>query len=170
MAREKRGLQKDVSSIFAGVALEDVIHQALPQDAGQPAKPIPEGFPNTPFAAIDFPAPKVELVQEASLDSAIPQDQEAVMLANQTNASEQSDELSGDERVQQLMASVPCTKDHSCVQSNLASLCKAKLGRKGKVVQCMESKKNACSFRLSFLFKKICRCPLRQYIAKRWGK
>jgi len=32
MARKKRGLQKNVSTIFAGVALQDVIHQGLSRD------------------------------------------------------------------------------------------------------------------------------------------
>jgi hypothetical protein len=170
MARKKRGLQKDVSSIFAGVALQDVIHQGLSQDPGQPAKTLQEESPSTAFTPIDFPAQEVALAHEASQECTIPQEQEAVTAADLTKAPELSDEVSRDDRVQQLMASVPCTKDHSCVQSNLANLCKAKLGRKGTVVQCLEGKKHACSFRLSFLFKKICRCPIRQYIAKRWGK
>ena len=85
-------------------------------------------------------------------------------------ASAATDDLDLDENVKELMASVPCTKDFTCIRSKLANLCKARLAQDGKVLQCLERKVHACSFRLSFLLKKICRCPMRQYIAKRWGK
>jgi len=170
MACKKRGLQKDVSSIFAGVALQDVVHQGLPQAQGPQEETLQEESPGTAFTPIDVPVSEPGLPQTAAQECTSPQEQDAVTPADLTEDPEHTDTACHDSQVKQLMVSVPCAKDFTCVQSNFANLCKAKPGRKGKVVQCLEGKKHACSFRLSFWFKKICRCPMRQYIAKRWGK
>jgi len=180
MARKKRGLQKNVSSIFAGVALQDVIHQGLSGDLSQQEKTPQKESATTTFAPVDLRDQDRGLLAEADRARIVPQEQtpmDSVDLVEVSAASDDlmeaptaSADLSHDEKIKQLMASIPCTKDFTCVRSGLDNLCKARLGQKGKIVQCLESKKHTCSFQLSFLFKKICRCPMRQYIAKRWGK
>lgn len=180
MAGKRRGLQKDVSTIFTGVALQDIVHHGLGQ-ASSPAPgtaraksdstasttprvqtetPIPDSQPAATEAEAQEPTP-VASVKEAEVSSAVQGLAEAPAAV---------EDLDLDENAKALMASVPCTRDFTCVRSKLADLCKARLARDGKVLQCLERKMHACSFRLSFLFKKICRCPMRQYIAKRWGR
>ena len=180
MARKKRGLQKDVSSIFAGVALQDVIHQGLSRDLSRQEQTPQKESATATLAPIDLRGQDRELPANAGQARIEPQEQTPTGLVEVVEVPACADDLmaapavpadlSHDEKTKQLMASIPCTKDFSCVQSGLAKLCKAQLGRSGKVVQCLEGKKHACSFRFSFLFKKICRCPMRQHIARHWGK
>jgi hypothetical protein len=180
MARKKRGLQKSVSSIFSGVALQDVIHQGLSRDLSQQEKTPQKESATTTLAPTGLQGQDRGLLAEADPAQIEPQEQtpmDSVPLVEVPGSADDlmaapaaPADLSHDARTKQLMASIPCRKHFTCVQSELANLCKAQLGRKGRVVQCLEGKKHACSFRLSFLFKKICRCPIRQYIAKRWGK
>ena len=180
MARRKRGLQKSVSSIFAGVALQDVIHQGLSRDLSRQEQTPQKESATATLAPIDLRGQDRELPANVDQARIEPQEQTPMDLVDLVEAPGSSDglmaapavpaDLRHDEKVKQLMASIPCTKGFTCVQSELANLCKAQLGRNGKVVQCLEGKKHACSFRFSFLFKKICRCPMRQHIAKHWGK
>ena len=180
MARKKRGLQKNVSTIFAGVALQDVIHQGLSRVLSRQEQTPQKEPATTTFAPVDLPGRDRELPANVDQARIEPQEQMPMDSVDLVEAPRSPDDLmsapavpadlSHDEKAKQLMASIPCTKDFNCVQSDLANLCKAQLGRNGKVVQCLEGKKHACSFRFSFLFKKICRCPMRQHIARHWGK
>ena len=63
-----------------------------------------------------------------------------------------------------------CEKGFSCYASGLKELCKARVIRRGKAVQCLEPKKKPCEYRISTFFKKICQCPIRIYIAKKHKK
>ena len=63
-----------------------------------------------------------------------------------------------------------CEKGFSCYVSGLKNLCKARVIRKGKAVQCLEPKKKPCEYRISAFFKKFCQCPIRIHIAKKHGK
>lgn len=170
MSRRRRGLQKDVSAIFSGVALQDVVHQDLGQ-ASEPSKESPRrdriGAPQT---STDTPDQGLDAHDILSPPYIEPEDQTPPELADPVADSASLDDFGRDEKIQQLKDAVSCAKDFSCLRSELGKLCKARLGKNGKVVQCLEGKKHKCSFRLSFLFKKLCRCPIRQYIAKHWGK
>ncbi len=170
MARKKRGLQKSVDSIFEGVALQDVIRQGLPRDLNPQEKAPQEEQVPTTNASTSVQDRDPDL-PEAPADAPIAhQTQAALDSVDSLDAPESSDDVSQDDRIKQLMAAVSCAKDFNCVHSQLDNLCQARLGRKGKIVQCLEDKKPACSFRLSFILKKICRCPVRQHIARHWGK
>ena len=170
MSRQRRGLQKDVSAIFSDVALQDVVYQDLGQES-EPAKESPRrdrrSAPQTSTNAPDQGLDSHDILSPPYIEPVEPTPPEP---ADPVDDSKSLDDLGRDEKIQQLKATLPCAKDFTCLRSKLGKLCKARLGKNGKVVQCLEGKKHKCSFRLSFLFRKICRCPIRQYIAKRWGQ
>jgi hypothetical protein len=70
-----------------------------------------------------------------------------------------------DHDIEILMRTVKCSKDHTCYRSGYNILCKAKSLLNGHLVECLERDK-PCTFRFTF----ICRCAIRQYIARKYGK
>jgi len=73
--------------------------------------------------------------------------------------------------IEQIMAEMRCLKDFECYKSELENLCKVEdIGVDGSVV-CVEQTPRACEFSLFLEYnKRLCLCPLRVYIAKRFNR
>jgi hypothetical protein len=74
-----------------------------------------------------------------------------------------------DEHIKALTASVSCTKDHICYHSGLRTLCRAKPLLGGCLVECVQDD-TSCGHRFPILGKALCRCAIRQYIARKLGR
>ena len=70
-----------------------------------------------------------------------------------------------DHNIEILMRSVKCFKDHICYHSGYRTLCRAKSLLGGHLVECLE-RDQSCAFRFTFL----CRCAIRRYIARKFGR
>jgi len=74
-----------------------------------------------------------------------------------------------DEHIEVLMESVACTKGHVCYRSGFETLCKARPLLGGCLVECLEAG-SSCPHRHTFLHKAICKCAIRQHIARKRKK
>jgi hypothetical protein len=65
---------------------------------------------------------------------------------------------------------VECAKDFECYRSGFVNLCKVRKREGDAFLECLEEEGMECDF--SFPCEKVCfcLCPVRIYIAKRWGK
>ena len=165
MARSKGGLQKNIRSIFEDAAMPDDIH-VMPD----PVEAAPESTPVVETSKPeDQPHSEAMPVQEtpvSALDTPVPQPQP------QSESSQAAPDASdfSDPTIEGQMKKQKCAKGFSCYKSGLKDLCRARLIRRGKVVQCLEPKKKPCDYRLSTLFKRLCQCPIRIRLAKKHKK
>ena len=133
-------LHKDVSTIFKGIALpEDIARRCL-------ARPAPPTCP---------PDPRVTGADRWAYGPVIRVTSPACPVK--------------DRRIEVLMGSVECTRDHVCYRSGLETLCQARPLLSGRLLECLE-RGSLCCHRLSFLGKGVCRCQIRRYIARRFGR
>ena len=73
--------------------------------------------------------------------------------------------------IEQIMAGMECAKDFECYRSGFERLCKARDGGLKEHLWCMEEGvSRRCSYSLSFGKGMLCKCPLRVYLAKKFGK
>jgi hypothetical protein len=74
------------------------------------------------------------------------------------------------QEVEDIIDGLKCPKDFSCYTSNFNKLCRGKdVGLKSFIV-CLASESAACKFSIYFGDLTFCQCPLRIYIAKKFGK
>lgn len=161
MARSKGGLQKNIRSIFKDAAMPDDIHvQPIPEEPVAVSAPVTVSEPKESFM------PEVPPVE--TLSESIP----TIPVADNQPEPNPSTEVSvfSDPQIEAQMKKQKCEKGFSCYESGLKELCNARVINKGKAVQCLESKKTPCAFRISTFFKRICQCPIRIRIAKKHGK
>jgi hypothetical protein len=71
-----------------------------------------------------------------------------------------------DERIEALRHTVECTQDHLCYRSGFSTLCRARPMLGGYVVECLEQGSH-CFHRFPLLRRALCRCAIRQYVARR---
>ena len=74
-----------------------------------------------------------------------------------------------DRRIEDLMGSVACAKDHACYRSGLETLCRARPLMGGRLLECLE-KGSPCPHRFSLLYRALCRCAIRRHIARKFGR
>jgi hypothetical protein len=163
MSRSSGGLQKNVRSIFEDAAIPDDI-QVTPGAA----EPATESAPVIePPKLEEQPQTESTSVQEPS-DSAL----EIPVGEPESESGQAAGDGSGfsDSMIEAQMKKQKCEKSFSCYKSGLEDLCKARVIHKGKTVQCLESKRKPCAYRISTFFKRLCQCPIRIRIAKKHGK
>ena len=70
------------------------------------------------------------------------------------------------EKIEEIKRDVDCPRDHACLEMDPEELCKAEdFGLEG-YADCLDEKGPECDFSLPFGRSRLCRCPLRVYLAK----
>ncbi len=131
--------------------------EAAPESAPVVETSKPEDQPHTG----EMP---VQETRVPALDTPVPQPQ-----LEPSQAAHDASDFS-DPTIEGQMKKQKCAEGFSCYKSGLKDLCRARLIRRGKVVQCLEPKKKPCDYRLSTLFKRLCQCPIRIRLAKKHKK
>ena len=133
-----------------------------------PAEPATESDPVIETSELEEqPQTEATLAQEPSVSAS-----EVPVAEPESESGQASDDGAGfsDPRIEAQMKKQKCEKSFSCYTSGLEDLCKARVIRKGKTVQCLEPKKKPCAYRISTFFKRLCQCPIRIRIAKKHKK
>jgi hypothetical protein len=71
---------------------------------------------------------------------------------------------------EEIMEGMQCPKDFKCTRFTLEELCKAADIGKENCLECLERVPCDCPFVIDFGYARLCRCPLRVYIAKNLEK
>ena len=169
MAMRKGGLQKNVRSIFQDAAMPDDIHLEPPSgETSADGDPVVE----TPELARE-PQTDALPVQETEVsvpEVPVPQPQPEAQPQSEPSEAAHGGACLADPMIEGQMKKQKCENDFSCYTSGYKDLCQARVIRHGKTVQCLEPKKNPCSYRISTFFKRLCQCPIRIHIAKKHKK
>jgi hypothetical protein len=72
--------------------------------------------------------------------------------------------------IQEIMREMQCPKGFECYKSGFENLCKVEIGVEALLIECMEEKTMTCKYGLPYGLGCICKCPLRNYIAKNFNK
>ena len=168
MSSRKGGLQRDIRSIFEDATMPDDILVKPPSET-----PTPTPTPPAPAAAVlddpvDLPA-EAEVEPDLVTPETAPEQIPVVESVPTPDPGPEAPDFS-DRTIEGQMKKQRCEKDFSCYKSGLKDLCKARVIRKGKIVQCLEPKKKPCEYRIFTLFKRLCQCPIRIHIAKKHDK
>jgi hypothetical protein len=134
-------LPKDVGSIMRGAA--------LPEDVARCCASYPP-----PPPALTQTGPRVVAFRDARVRVDLPTP---------------SPRPVRDVRIEALMETVTCPRNHVCYRSGLQTLCRVRPLLGGCVMECIEQGP-PCSHRLSILRKALCRCAIRRYIARTFGR
>ena len=73
------------------------------------------------------------------------------------------------EKIKEILGDLKCAKLLKCVDSGLEELCKAQSIGSDEFMICLEEGPE-CSFTLPFGKGYMCKCPVRIYIYKNYGK
>ena len=69
-------------------------------------------------------------------------------------------------QIEKIISEMECPKDFECRNSDFENLGKTELIADNQLVECMNEENKLCLFSLSFGHIFLCKCPLRNYIAK----
>ena len=73
--------------------------------------------------------------------------------------------------LEEIIDGMQCSKDFECYKSGLKSLCKAVKFDIYESPMCInDNEAQKCQFSVRYAYKYFCKCPLRNYIAKKLGK
>lgn len=75
-----------------------------------------------------------------------------------------------DSKIQKIMRGMQCPKDFECYKSGFENLGRAGIVGDAIMIMCLEEKAKTCNYGLSFGHGYICKCPLRNYIAKNYNR
>ena len=75
-----------------------------------------------------------------------------------------------DSKIQEIMRGMQCNVDFECYKSGFENLSKAGIVGDAIMVECLEEKAKTCNYALPFGYGYICKCPLRNYIAKNYNR
>jgi hypothetical protein len=75
-----------------------------------------------------------------------------------------------DRKIKEIMRGMQCNRDFECYKSGFENLSKVMITGDGKLVECLEEKANFCEHVFSFGLGYICKCPLRNYIARNFNE
>jgi hypothetical protein len=79
-------------------------------------------------------------------------------------------EQAHEQEIEEIIGQTACPKDFACHRSAFQVLCKAKDVGIESFLECLEEKPFACKFAVPFGSLYYCRCPLRVYISKKFGR
>lgn len=71
-----------------------------------------------------------------------------------------------EQRMQEIMRGMQCSKDFECYKSRFENLCKVRIICEGKLVKCLDEGGQICEFGFTFGSGRFCKCSLRKYIAE----
>jgi hypothetical protein len=72
--------------------------------------------------------------------------------------------------VEKIFGGIQCPKDFKCTKFGFEQLCKAEDIGEDNILECLEKNPLDCPFEIDLGYVRLCRCPLRIYIAKNLGK
>ncbi|MFC1845329.1 hypothetical protein ACFLZ5_11165 [Thermodesulfobacteriota bacterium] len=72
--------------------------------------------------------------------------------------------------VEKIVGGMQCPKDFQCTKIGFERLCKAEDIGEESCLECLEKNPLDCPFVIDLRYAKLCRCPLRIYIAKNLEK
>ncbi len=75
-----------------------------------------------------------------------------------------------DSRIQKIMRDMECPSDFECYKSGFENLSRAAIVGNARMVVCLEEKAKTCNYGLAFGHGYICKCPLRNYIARNFNR
>ena len=75
-----------------------------------------------------------------------------------------------DNKIQEIMRGMQCPTDFECYKSGFENLSRAGIVGNAIMVMCLEEKAKTCNYGLSYGYSYICKCPLRNYIAKNFNR
>jgi hypothetical protein len=69
-------------------------------------------------------------------------------------------------QIEEIIKEMDCPKDFECYKSGFEKLSEVGIVGDAKMIECIEESAKTCEFGLSFGLGFICKCPVRNYIAK----
>jgi hypothetical protein len=75
-----------------------------------------------------------------------------------------------DSKIQEIMSGMQCPTDFECYKSGFENLGRVGIVGDAIKVVCLEEKAKTCNYGLSLGHGYICKCPLRNYIAKNFNR
>lgn len=73
-------------------------------------------------------------------------------------------------QIQEIVRDIQCDRDFECYKSDFKNLSKIGIVGDATMIECLEKRAKTCKFGLPFGLGYICKCPLRNYIAKNFKK
>ncbi|UCC99206.1 MAG: hypothetical protein JSW66_04830 [Phycisphaerales bacterium] len=74
------------------------------------------------------------------------------------------------EQIEQIIKEMDCPRDFECYKSDFENLCDVGIVGDAKMVECIEEDAHTCTFGVPFGRGVLCKCPLRNYIAKHFTR
>ena len=69
-------------------------------------------------------------------------------------------------QIKDIIKKMDCPKDFVCYKSNFENIGEVGIVGNARMIECIEKNVQTCQFGFSFCLGTICKCPLRNYIAK----
>ena len=82
----------------------------------------------------------------------------------------EKEDITSHRKAVEIVGDLKCPKDFQCYKSKYKALCKAGVNGNPDILHCLEEEPNECIFSLSYRDTYYCQCPLRNYIAEKFGK
>jgi hypothetical protein len=73
-------------------------------------------------------------------------------------------------QIEEIIKEMNCPKDFQCYKSNFENLIDVGIVSDAKMIECIEECAKTCEFGHSFGLGFICKCPLRNYIARNFHR
>ena len=83
---------------------------------------------------------------------------------------QEKEEVTSHREVVGIIGDLKCPKGFQCHRSEYKVLCKAGVNGKPDILHCLEEVPDECIFSLPYRDTYYCQCPLRNYIAEKFGK
>ncbi|MEK6755160.1 MAG: hypothetical protein AABZ02_03305 [Bacteroidota bacterium] len=74
------------------------------------------------------------------------------------------------DQIEQIIKQMNCPRDFECYTSDFENLSDVGIVGDAKMVECIEENAQTCEFGVPFGLGVLCRCPLRNYIAKHFTR
>jgi len=75
-----------------------------------------------------------------------------------------------DSKIRKIMRDMHCHRDFECYKSSFENLSRAGIVGDAIKVICLEEEAKICNYGLAFGYGYICKCPLRNYVAKKFNR
>lgn len=72
--------------------------------------------------------------------------------------------------IEEIIRRTGCPRNFECYASQLETLCRVVSFADGQMIECMELRHEQCIFRVPFGWGHVCTCPVRKYIAAKFGR
>ena len=74
------------------------------------------------------------------------------------------------DQIEQIVKQMNCPRDFECYKSDFDNLSDVGIVGDAKMVECIEESAQTCKFGFPFGLGVLCKCPLRNYIAKHFAR